>query len=181
MKKTTNLQQNQQAEQIELLILDVDGVLTDGSLFYDNNGSEYKAFNSRDGHGLRMLQDQGIQVALLTGRQSALVSHRAANLGIAEELVFQAYRDKRPAFQVILEKTGLNAQQCAYVGDDVIDLPVMMQVGLPIAVADAHPFVLQHAAWITDAPGGRGAVREVCEQLLAAKACLQDVLNSYLQ
>lgn len=169
------------ASQIELLILDVDGVLTDGSLFYDNHGQEYKAFNSRDGHGLRMLQDAGVKVAILTGRQSELVQHRAKNLNIPAELVFQGFRDKRPAFAALLSQTGIPANKMAYVGDDVIDLPVMTQVGLAIAVADAHPFVKQHAHWISNLPGGRGAVRETCEMLLDARGELQVILERYLQ
>ena len=171
----------QLASQIELLILDVDGVLTDGSLFYDNNGQEYKAFNSRDGHGLRMLQDAGVKVAILTGRKSELVQHRAKNLNIPAELVFQGFRDKRPAFAALLEQTGLSAKNIAYVGDDVIDLPVMKQVGLAIAVADAHPFVKEHAHWVTTRFGGRGAVRETCEMLLNARGQLQAILESYLR
>ncbi|HPQ97361.1 MAG: 3-deoxy-manno-octulosonate-8-phosphatase KdsC [Thiothrix sp.] len=169
------------AEKIRLLVLDVDGVMTDGSLFYDNQGQEYKAFNARDGHGIRMLQYGGIRVAILTGRRSELVSYRAANLDIPDELVFQGYRDKRPAFAELLQRTGLQAGQIAYLGDDVVDLPVMMQVGLAIAVADAHPFVQQHAHWITGQGGGRGAVREVCERLLEAQGRLAAMLQDYLK
>lgn len=169
------------ASQIELLILDVDGVLTDGSLFYDNQGQEYKAFNSRDGHGLRMLQDAGVKVAILTGRQSELVQHRAKNLNIPAELVFQGFRDKCPAFEALLKATHIPAHKIAYVGDDVIDLPVMTKVGLAIAVADAHPFVKEHAHWITTRSGGRGAVRETCEMLLDARGQLQAILERYLQ
>ncbi|WP_298608607.1 3-deoxy-manno-octulosonate-8-phosphatase KdsC [uncultured Thiothrix sp.] len=171
----------QLASKIELLILDVDGVLTDGSLFYDNHGQEYKAFNSRDGHGLRMLQDAGVKVAILTGRKSELVQHRAKNLNIPTELVFQGFRDKRPAFAALLEHTSLPAEKIAYIGDDVIDLPVMKQVGLAIAVADAHPFVKEHAHWVTTRSGGRGAVRETCEMLLDARGQLQAILDSYLR
>ena len=169
------------ASQIEMIIFDVDGVLTDGSLFYDNQGQEYKAFNSRDGHGMRMLQDAGVRVAILTGRKSELVSHRARNLGIPAELVFQGHRDKRPAFQELLQVAGVTAEQVAYIGDDVVDLPVMVQCGLSIAVADAHPFVKQHASWVSHQPGGRGAVREVCELLLDARGQLQDILAGYLR
>ena len=169
------------ASRVKMVIFDIDGVLTDGSLFYDNQGQEYKAFNSRDGHGIRMLQDGGIKLALLTGRQSELVLHRAANLGIPEELIYQGYRDKRPAFAALCEKTGIPPEQIAYVGDDVIDLPVMTKVGLPIAVADAHAFVKQHARLITQAPGGRGAAREVCELLLDAQGKLEAMLAGYLQ
>ncbi len=169
------------ASQIKLLILDVDGVLTDGRLIYDNAGQEYKAFHSRDGHGIRMLLQAGIQPALLTGRQSTLVLHRAENLGISPELIYQGYRDKRPAFAELCAKTGIKPDEIAYVGDDVIDLPVMCKVGLAIAVQDAHGFVKQHAHWITATAGGKGAVREVCERLLAAQGKLEGMLATYLE
>ena len=175
-----NMDRNK-ARQIELVIFDIDGVLTDGSLYFDNNGEEYKAFNARDGHGMRMLQDSGVKLAILTGRKSELVLHRARNLDIPEELIYQGYRDKRPAFTELCEKTGIKPEHIAYVGDDVVDLPVMSKVGLPIAVADAHEFVKQHATWITQKPGGKGAVREVCEGLLDAQGKLQAILESYLQ
>lgn len=168
------------ASHIQLLILDVDGVLTDGSLFYDDQGHEYKAFNSMDGHGMRMLRSAGVQIAILTGRKSTLVTHRAKNLDIPDHLVYQGFRDKRPAFQSIVEATGIAPEHMAYMGDDVVDLPVMVQVGLPIAVANAHPFVKQHATWVTDKHGGKGAVREVCERLLDARGVLQAMLEQYL-
>lgn len=169
------------ASQIKMIIFDVDGVLTDGSLFYDNQGGEYKAFNSKDGHGIRMLMDGGIKLALLTGRQSDLVLHRAENLKIPPELIYQGYRDKRPAFDELCEKTGIQPEHIAYVGDDVVDLPVMSKVGLAIAVADAHPFVKQHSDWVTEKPGGKGAAREVCEMLLEAQGKLEDMLAGYLK
>jgi 3-deoxy-D-manno-octulosonate 8-phosphate phosphatase (KDO 8-P phosphatase) len=168
------------AKTIKLVIFDIDGVLTDGSLFYDNAGHEYKAFNSKDGHGIRMLQDGGVDIALLTGRKSDLVKHRAKNLKISPDLIYQGYRDKRPAFEALLEQTGLNPEQIAFVGDDVVDLPVMSRVGLAIAVNDAHHFVLKHADWVTRQPGGRGAGREVCEMILEAQGKLDIMLNSYL-
>lgn len=170
----------ERARQIRLVIFDIDGVLTDGSLFYDNNGQEYKAFNSKDGHGIRMLLESGLEVALITGRQSELVLHRADNLKIPRERIWQGYRDKRPAYADLLAKTGLQAANIAYVGDDVVDLPVMSQVGLAVAVADAHAFVKQHAHWITANAGGRGAAREVCEFLLDVQGVLQTKLASYL-
>lgn len=168
------------AKNIRLVIFDVDGVLTDGSLFFDNNGEEYKAFNSKDGQGIRMLLENGVQVAIITGRQSEIVKHRANNLQIDPELVFQGYRDKRPAFQELLKKTNLSAEQIAYVGDDVIDLPIMSQVGVAIAVNDAHAFVQKHADWVTQLSGGRGAVREVCESILESQGKLDNLLQSYL-
>ena len=176
MKKAIEL-----ARAIKLVILDVDGVLTDGSLFFDNNGQEYKAFNSKDGHGIRMLQEGDIEIALITGRKSELVLHRARNLKISPSLIYQGYRDKRPAFEDLLKKTGLSAQHIAYVGDDVIDLPIMSRVGMAIAVNDAHHFVCKHADWITQASGGKGAVREVSEMILDAQGKLDMMLDSYLR
>ncbi len=167
------------AQKIKLVIFDVDGVLTSGTLFFDNEGQEYKAFHSKDGHGLRMLLECGLQAAIITGRKSNVVEHRMKDLGI--QMVYQGYRDKRPAFTELLKQTGLEAQQIAYIGDDVIDLPVMSQVGMAIAVQDAHSFVIQHADYVTEKPGGTGAAREAIEYILQAQGLLQDKLNSYLE
>lgn len=166
------------AATIELVIFDVDGVLTDGSLFIGDDGQEYKAFHSKDGHGIRMLHEGGIRSAILTGRTSEVVKHRARDLNI--DLVLQGHRDKRPAFAELLAQTGLRSKVIAYVGDDVVDLPVMTQVGLAIAVNDAHPMVKRHAHWVTSTNGGHGAAREVCEFLLDAQGQLERTLNSYL-
>jgi 3-deoxy-D-manno-octulosonate 8-phosphate phosphatase (KDO 8-P phosphatase) len=174
MDKTQQL-----AQQTRLIIFDIDGVLTDGSLFFDNHGEEYKAFNSKDGHGIRMLQECGLQAAVITGRKSTLVEHRMRDLGV--EIIFQGYRDKRPAFADLLQQTGLDASAVAYMGDDVVDLPVMVQTGMAIAVADAHPLVLEQAHYVTQNPGGRGAAREAIEFILDAQGLLQDKLQSYLQ
>jgi 3-deoxy-D-manno-octulosonate 8-phosphate phosphatase (KDO 8-P phosphatase) len=172
----------EKAQAIKLVIFDIDGVLTDGSLFYDNDGSEYKAFNSKDGHGIRMLQEFGeIEIALITGRKSELVLHRAQNLKISPSLIYQGYRDKRPAFSDLLTKTGMDKSNIAYMGDDVVDLPIMSKAGLSIAVGDAHYFVKQHADWTTKNTGGRGAVREACEMILHAQGKLEETLNSYLK
>ena len=169
------------AKHIKCIIFDVDGVLTDGSLYFDNNGEEYKAFNSKDGLGLRMLQKAGIEVAIITGRQSQLVQHRAANLKLSPNMIYQGYSDKRIAYKDLLTKTKLSPQQIAYVGDDLIDLPVMTKVGLPIAVQDAHWFVIKHADWVSQHKGGQGAVREICEMLLDEQGKLDILLESYLQ
>jgi 3-deoxy-D-manno-octulosonate 8-phosphate phosphatase (KDO 8-P phosphatase) len=169
------------AAKIKLVIFDIDGVMTDGSLFYDNKGQEYKAFNAKDGHGMRMLKDAGIEIAFITGRTSELVLHRAEDLGISPALIYQGYRDKRPALQALLKKTQLRPENIAYVGDDVIDLPIMVKVGLAIAVRDAHYFVRNHAHWITRNKGGKGAVREVCEHLLDSQGKLDEILESYLK
>ncbi len=168
----------ERAKHIELIIFDVDGVMTDGSLFFGDDGQEYKAFNSFDGHGMRMLLESGLQAAIITGRQSNVVKHRMQDLGVS--LIYQGYRDKRPAFATLLQEVGLKAEQVAYVGDDVVDLPIMTQVGFAIAVQNAHPYVKQHAHWITDRPGGRGAVRDVCELMLEARGLLANKLASYL-
>lgn len=168
------------AKAIKCIIFDVDGVLTDGSLFFDNQGQEYKAFNSKDGHGIRMILENGVEVAIITGRQSELLKHRAANLKLSPELIYQGYRDKRPALDDLIEKTGFSKDEIAYVGDDVIDLPVMSQVGLSIAVGDSHWFVKQQAHMTTEANGGRGAGREVCEFILAAQGKLDELFQGYL-
>lgn len=164
---------------IRLLILDVDGVLTDGSLFLGDAGEQYKAFNSRDGHGIRMAQDGGIEVAVLTGRNSEVVTHRMRDLGVRH--IMQGRRDKGLAIEELLARSGFGARETAFVGDDVVDLPAMRRVGLGIAVADAHPLVLEHADWRTRVGGGRGAVREVCEELLGAQQQLEGILRVYLE
>ncbi|WP_297527566.1 3-deoxy-manno-octulosonate-8-phosphatase KdsC [Thiohalobacter sp.] len=169
----------ERAAAIELVIFDVDGVLTDGSLFYGDDGQEYKAFNSRDGHGMKMLKKHGVELGIITGRTSQVVEHRVKNLGI--EHVYQGQLDKRPAFRELIAKLGIDAAATAYVGDDVVDLPIMRQVGLAIAVQDAHPFVKQHAHWITPSCGGRGAARDVCELLLEARGKLNAEFESYLE
>ena len=169
---------NEKANQIRLVIFDVDGVLTDGSLFLGDDGQEYKAFHSQDGHGIKMLQKHGVRCAIITGRTSRVVEHRMRNLGI--ELVYQGQHNKLEGFADLLERVGLAPEQVAYVGDDVVDLPVMRKVGLAIAVQDAHPWVLQHAHWQTPRGGGRGAARDVCELLLEAHGVLRQELETYL-
>jgi len=166
------------AARIRLIIFDVDGVLTDGSLFIGDDGQEYKAFNSRDGHGIKMLKKYDIEVAIITGRTSKVVEHRMANLGV--EHVYQGKLEKLPVYEELAAKLGIPAGETAYVGDDVVDLPVMRRVGLAIAVQDAHPLVRAHSHWQTPSPGGRGAARDVCEMLMEAKGVLQDELNRYL-
>lgn len=167
------------ARQVRLVILDVDGVLTDGGLCFDNQGEEYKTFNSLDGHGVRMLLDCGIEVAVITGRQSGIVEHRMRDLGVRH--IYQGSRDKLPAFDRLLADTGLEADQVAYVGDDLPDLPVMRRVGCAIAVQNAHSFVKQHCDWVTTALGGHGAVREISDFLLHAQGLLEARQNGYLE
>lgn len=169
----------ERAAQVKLVIFDVDGVLTDGSLFLGDDGLEYKAFNSRDGHGMKMLQESGVTIAIITGRTSKVVEYRMQSLGI--EHVYQGQLDKRHAYAELLDTLGIDSTEVAYVGDDVVDLPVMSKVGLAIAVQDAHPMVLKHAHWQTPHCGGRGAGRDVCEMLMEARGVLQKKLDSYLQ
>ena len=168
------------AAAIKLVIFDVDGVLTDGSLFIGDDGQEYKAFNSQDGHGIKMLQKYGVRCAIITGRTSKVVEHRIRNLGIDPELVWQGQHDKLHGFAELLKQTGLQADEIAYLGDDVVDLPVMQKVGLAIAVQDAHAFVLKHSHWQTPRAGGRGSARDACEMLLEARGVLQQELETYL-
>lgn len=168
----------QRARQIRLLLLDVDGVLTDGSLIYLDDGRECKVFNSRDGFGLTLLHKAGIQTGIITARTGGAVAHRARQLGMTH--LAQGVRDKAAALANILVQTGLDARQIAYMGDDWLDLPVLRQVGLAVAVADAVAEVRQAAHYITQAPGGRGAVREVCELILEAQDKRQDLLAAFL-
>ncbi len=169
----------QKAAQVELVIFDVDGVLTDGSLFFTDDGQEYKAFHSRDGHGMKMLRSSGVEVAIITGRTSQVVTHRMANLGIKP--VYQGKQEKLPAFEALIAKLQLTPEQVAYVGDDVVDLPIMLRVGLAVAVADAHPLVLRHAHWHTPHGGGRGAARDVCELIMEACGTLDAQMQQFLQ
>ncbi len=168
----------EKAKQIKLVVFDVDGVLTDGSLFFGDGGEEYKAFHSRDGHGMKMLQQTGVKIAIITGRTSKVVQYRMENLGI--EHVYQGQLDKLPAYLELIDTLGLNKEEVAYVGDDVVDLPIMRCTGLAIAVADAHPMVLLHSHWQTRTNGGRGAAREICEMIMTSQDTLDNLLNSYL-
>jgi 3-deoxy-D-manno-octulosonate 8-phosphate phosphatase (KDO 8-P phosphatase) len=155
------------ARNIRVAAFDVDGVLTDGALYYADSGEELKAFDVRDGHGLRMLKDSGLAVALITSRNSRCVAERARNLGI--ELLFQGATDKLAAFQELLGRCGAEAAACAFVGDDAVDLPVLRRCGLAVAVADAPAPIRREAHYVTRARGGRGAAREVCELILYAR------------
>jgi 3-deoxy-D-manno-octulosonate 8-phosphate phosphatase (KDO 8-P phosphatase) len=164
---------------IKLLILDVDGVMTDGRITYDNNGEESKSFDVKDGHGLKLLQRAGIKVGIITGRKSAVVERRAAELSI--DLVYQGVKDKRVPFNEILKKQSLLPEEVAYVGDDVVDLPVMRRVGFAVTVADAVDDVKPFAHLVTKREGGRGAVREVCDFLLKESGRWAAVANRYFE
>lgn len=168
---------HRRAQQIRLVVLDVDGVLTDGRIIYSDAGEEMKCFHVRDGHGIRMLQQVGIEVAVITGRHSRAVAHRTQNLQIVH--VFQGVRDKLAVLQTLLLELALAASQTAVVGDDLVDLSMMQAAGLAVAVADAPLEVQQQAHWVTSVPGGRGAVRELAELILKAQGHWERLLRHY--
>lgn len=167
------------AKTLALVIFDVDGVLTDGSLYLDDDGREHKAFYSLDGHGMKMLKRSGVELAIITARNSQLMVHRARNLGI--DHLYQGAEDKLEAFQHLLAELPVAPEHIAYMGDDVVDLPVMRRVGLAITVPAAPELVKAHAHYITTLPGGRGAVREVCELVMQAQGTWEAMLAPYLQ
>ena len=169
----------ERAARIRLAVFDVDGVLTDGRVVLGDDGFEYKAFHTHDGHGLRLLQDSGVDLALITGRTSTLVSRRAEELRI--RYVMQGRRDKAPALDELLERLGVPLEATAYVGDDVVDLPAIRRVGLGIAVADATPMTRAYAHYVTAARGGAGAAREVAELIMAAQGTLEPMFARYLE
>ncbi|PVZ12324.1 MULTISPECIES: HAD family hydrolase [unclassified Pseudomonas] len=167
----------ERARRIKLAVFDVDGVLTDGRLYFLEDGSEFKTFNTLDGHGIKMLGSV-VKLAIITGRKSPVVERRAHNLGI--EHLYQGREDKLTALDELLGQLGLEYQDVAYLGDDLPDLPVIRRVGLGMAVANAAPFVRQHAMAVTQARGGEGAAREFCELILQAQGKLDPLLDSYL-
>ena len=168
----------EKAANIKLAVFDVDGVLTDGKLILGESGNEYKSFHVRDGHGLVMLLETGCKIAVITARSSNMVAERMESLGI--KYVYQGEKDKGARLLNLIQELGLEQKQVAYVGDDVIDLPAMVHVGLPIAVADAHIEVKNNAAWVTEAQGGLGAAREVCELIMRAQNKYDDRIKRYL-
>jgi 3-deoxy-D-manno-octulosonate 8-phosphate phosphatase (KDO 8-P phosphatase) len=165
------------AAAVKLLILDVDGVLTDGSLTYGADGEVTKTFNVLDGLGIEMLQKTGVPVAIISARKSPVVVRRAADLKIAH--VYQGNHDKRIAFADLLASTGVSAEQCCYIGDDVIDLPLLRKVGFAVTVPSGHADARRHAHYVTLAAGGRGAVREVCDMLMRAQGNYDTALAPY--
>lgn len=162
---------------IRLAIFDVDGVLTNGQLLLGPQGEELKQFHVRDGHGLVMLRESGMKLAVITGRKSPVVAARMQELGI--HFVYQGQREKVQALDALLAELELAGSEVCYVGDDLPDLPVMKRVALPIAVADAHWAVAEAAIWRTTLGGGQGAVREVCELLMRARGTLGAQLARY--
>lgn len=178
MLPLTNSDLVRRARAVRLLVLDVDGVLTDGKLYFLADGSEAKAFSTLDGQGIKMLMNSGVNVAIITGRTSSIVERRAANLGI--EQVIQGREDKRVALDELLSTLQLSYSQVAYLGDDLPDLAPMRCVALGVAVANANAFVRQHAQGVTALRGGEGAAREFCEFIMAAQGTLKDAQNAYL-
>lgn len=167
------------AKQIKLLVLDVDGVMTDGRLYISNSGEEMKAFNCHDGHGIKMLKRNGVEVAMISGRSSPALEQRAEELGI--KYLYQGREDKINALNELLDNIDVSYQQIAHLGDDLPDLPIIRRVGLGMAVANAYPLVKEHALWCTQAKGGEGAVREACDFIMAAQNTLVLALDQYLQ
>ena len=164
---------------IRLIAFDVDGVMTDGGLYFSDSGEEFKRFNSLDGHGLKMLRASGVEVAIITGRTSRCVEARAQNLGITH--VFQGVENKLEAMLELLNKLKLSRDAAAYMGDDVVDLMVMRHVGLAISVPQSPLLVRKHSHYVTEREGGHGAVREACELIMSAQDTLDAQLAHYLQ
>ena len=165
-------------KRIKLLILDVDGVLTNGGIIYDDNGSETKIFNVKDGLGIRLLLEAGIILYIVTGRRSEALYNRCRNLGI--DHIFDNVQDKAALLDPILKQTGVPASDVAFIGDDLPDLALMKRVGLSIAVANAHEAVRKHADMVTLATGGNGAVREICEAILKAQGLWDAIFEGFL-
>ncbi|HTJ97078.1 MAG TPA: phenylphosphate carboxylase subunit delta [Rhodocyclaceae bacterium] len=160
------------------MCFDVDGVMTDGTLYFSSQGDEMKAFSSLDGHGIKMLASSGVKVAIISGRTSKALEWRAKNLGI--ELLMMGIEDKRATMGELLAAQGLTFAEAGYMGDDVVDLPVLRACGFSATVGDGHPFVKQHVQYVAAATGGRGGVREVCEFILTAQGKLDAMLAGYL-
>ena len=167
------------AQKIKLIAFDVDGVMTDGTLFLADDGQEFKGFNSLDGHGLKMLKGSGVQLAIITGRSSRVVELRASNLGI--EIIHQGAHDKLAVYESLCRDLKLAYDTTAYMGDDVVDLPVMRRCGLAISVPAAPELVKAHSHLVTSRQAGHGAVREACEFLMRAQGTLDAALAPYLK
>jgi 3-deoxy-D-manno-octulosonate 8-phosphate phosphatase (KDO 8-P phosphatase) len=162
---------------IKLLLLDVDGVLTNGDIVYSDAGGEIKSFNVRDGLGIRLLLNADIQVGLVTGRTSSALLHRCADLGI--EIIYHGIQKKGEILEDVMSKTGLNPHEIAFVGDDAPDIALLKKVGIGIAVADAHETVKTIAHMTTERNGGNGAVREICEWILKAKGLWEEIVHQW--
>ena len=169
---------SRRAQGIKLLALDVDGVLTDGKLYFSNDGSEMKAFNTLDGHGIKLLRKSGVEVAIITGRTSDLVARRAKDLGITQ--LVQGREDKLAALHELLKDNAIELQAIAFMGDDYPDLTVMRRVGLAMTVAGALPIMRENAHWQSQHRGGEGAVREACDFIMQAQGTYHRALAEYL-
>ncbi|OYV47918.1 MAG: phenylphosphate carboxylase subunit delta [Candidimonas sp.] len=161
----------ERARQVRLMAFDVDGILTDGRLWYGENGEALKCFNALDGHGLTLLRESGVGIALITGRKGVILARRAAELGIST--VLQGVRDKASALSDLAREQGYTMEQMGFMGDDIIDLPAMQRVGLAVSVPNAPSYVTPAAHWVTSHAGGDGAVRECCDVILAAQGRLR--------
>ncbi|TFW03048.1 phenylphosphate carboxylase subunit delta [Oxalobacteraceae bacterium OM1] len=166
------------AARVRLMIFDVDGILTDGGLHYGPDGELFKTFNVLDGHGIKLLQQSGVATAIISARKSDIVLKRAGDLGITH--VFQGVHDKRTAFEQLLAQTGTPAEACGFVGDDVIDLPILLRAGFAASVPNAHVEVRQRVHYVTEAAGGKGAARELCDFILRAQGNYEAALAPYL-
>jgi 3-deoxy-D-manno-octulosonate 8-phosphate phosphatase (KDO 8-P phosphatase) len=166
------------ARRIRLMIFDVDGILTDGSLHYGPDGELIKTFNVLDGHGIKLLQQSGVAAAIISARESAIVAKRAADLGIRH--LFQGVHDKRIAFEKLLALTEISEDECGFIGDDVIDLPILLRVGFAASVPNAHAEVRSRVHYVTEASGGRGAARELCDFIMRAQGNYEAALAPYL-
>jgi YrbI family 3-deoxy-D-manno-octulosonate 8-phosphate phosphatase len=166
-------------KRIRLIIFDVDGVLTDGSIVFGSEGLEIKTFHVRDGHGIKIAKRLGLEPALITGRSSHAVERRAKDLGI--ERVFQGMKDKKPALAQLKEELQLESEQIAVIGDDVVDIPLFRRVGIGVAVPEAPVEVRQEAVYVTRAHGGNGAAREVVEMILKAQGKWEEALQRYYE
>lgn len=166
------------AARVRLMIFDVDGILTDGSLHFSADGEVMKTFNVLDGHGIKLLQQSGVATAIISARQSPIVLRRATDLGVHH--VFQGAHDKRAIFNALLEKTGMRDDDCGFVGDDVIDLPILSRVGFAASVPNGHAEVRSRVHYVTEAGGGRGAARELCDFILRAQGNYEAALAPYL-
>ena len=175
---TSGLTSTERAKRLKLMIFDVDGVLTDGGLRYGPEGELIKTFNALDGHGIKLLQKSGVHTAIISARQSPIVTRRATDLGIS--ILLQGVEDKRSAFEKMIADLKLTPEECGFMGDDVIDLPVMTRVGFAISVPNGHADVRSRAHYVAQAHGGNGAVREVCDFILHAQDNYDSALAPYL-
>lgn len=168
----------ERAAGIRLVLFDVDGVLTDGRLILGDDGQEYKAFHSRDGHGIKMLMHSGVETGIITGRTSRVVEHRVRDLKINH--VFQGCENKLATYETLLTKLGVAPETVAFMGDDVVDLAIMLRVGLAVTVQDGHYLVKKYAHWVTPTPAGQGAARDLCEMIMMAQGTYDPQMARFL-